>query len=93
MKKTARFVIREDMRLKRTINALSSKMEITSTDFLRMVIRNGAKFYSKKLGIPYLLPLDASYESVLSELEDASSNMKLNEDDMKTLEDNMKKLK
>jgi antitoxin component of RelBE/YafQ-DinJ toxin-antitoxin module len=93
MKKTARLEVREDMRLKRTIDALSRKMEITSTDFLRMVIRNGAKFYSKKLGIPYLLPLDATYESVLGLVEGSSSSDHDNLEEIKKLEDKMKKLK
>ena len=95
MKKLARLEVREDMRLKRTIDALSRKMEITSTDFLRMVIRNGAKFYSKKLGVPYLLPLDVSYEMFLGQVDQASSNLELkdHEEEMKKLEDNMKGLK
>ena len=95
MKKTSRLVIREDARLKRTISALAKKMDITSTDFLRMVIRNGAKFYSKKLGIPYLAAYDVAYDVIESTLEKvrAGEHVEINDEELKKLEDKMAGIK
>lgn len=95
MKKDARLEIREDVRLKRMIDQLASRMGITSTDFLRMVIRNGARFYAKKLNVPYLIAYDIAYGVVENQLEKVATGgeAKIDEEEMKMLEDNMKKLK
>jgi hypothetical protein len=96
MKKTQRLVIREDVRLKRTIDVLALKMEITSTDFIRMVVRNGAKFYAKKFNIPYLAAVDISYAVIESSMKKSSSSDDepfIDEKELKILEEKTKKLK
>ena len=96
MKKTARMEIREDIRLKRTIDALAVRMEITPTDFLRIIIRNGAKFYARKFDIPYLLAADVSYgtiEASMKKLSSSGDDAFVDEKELKILEEKTKKLK
>lgn len=95
MKKTARLEVMEDVRLKRTVDAIAARMGITPTAFLRMTIRNGARFYAKKFDIPYLLALDVSSGIVASALEKTLNGnaIEVNDNELKKLEDGIKKLK